>query len=194
MRAITYAWAFALAVLFILPVHAATDPAPPVLDHHKIYGRVETALVTDHQLKVRVRMDTGAKTSSLNATHIELFEKEGKKWVRFIVGVNTVDKRYQIEAPLVRQIKIRKRTAELPDGHETPDEKKFDLRPTVHIPVCLGTQEKIIEVSLTDRSHFHYPMLLGRSGMEAFDILIDPSRVFTAKPKCPSSASQESKP
>jgi hypothetical protein len=139
-------------------------------------------------------MDTGAKTSSLNATHIELFDKDGKQWVRFIVGLDTTDKRYQIEAPLVRQIKIRKRTAELPNGKETPDEEKFDLRPTVNIPVCLGTQEKMVEVSLTDRSHFHYPMLLGRSGMEAFDILIDPSRVFTAKPKCSSSTTQESKP
>ena len=29
----------------------ATAPVPPVLEHHKIYGRV--SLVTDHQLKVR---------------------------------------------------------------------------------------------------------------------------------------------
>jgi len=180
MHLISTFWAFALAMILVFPGYAEEE-SPTALEHHRIYGRVETALVTNHRIKMRVRMDTGAKTSSLSATHIEEFEKDGKKWVKFTVEPGPTGKHYQVEAPLVRHVKIKKRVAEI--DQEKAD-VKFDIRPTVMVPVCLDSQMRMVEVTLTDRSHFFYRMLLGRSGMEAFDILIDPSRVFTVKPTC----------
>ncbi|MFI4956731.1 MAG: ATP-dependent zinc protease [Gammaproteobacteria bacterium] len=153
---------------------------------HKIVGRVESALVTDHQIKMNVRMDTGAQTSSLSATDIEIFKKDGKEWVRFTVDPTRTDKKYRLERPLLRYIKIRKRHGELEEVSDIAAGKAFERRPVVSIPVCLGKQSKMVEVSLTDRSHFNYPMLMGRVGMQSFGILIDPTRSFTAKPQCPS--------
>jgi hypothetical protein len=187
MRLIPILWAIALAAIFILPAQAEPQ-AHATLEHHRIYGRVEMALVTDHRIKMRVRMDTGAKTSSLSATHIEEFEKEDKKWVRFTVEPGPTGKHYQVEAPLVRHVKIKKRVAEI---DQNKADVKYEVRPTVMIPVCLGSQQRMVEVSLADRSHFFYRMLLGRSGMEEFDILIDPSRIFTVKPTCKISTAAE---
>ena len=151
---------------------------------HKIVGRVETALVTDHKIKMSVRMDTGAQTSSLSATDIKIFKKDGKEWVRFTVDPSRTDKKYELERPLIKYIKIRKRHGEVDEASDIADGKAFERRPVVSIPVCLGKQSKMVEVSLTDRSHFNYPMLMGRVGMESFGILIDPTRSFTAKPQC----------
>jgi hypothetical protein len=151
---------------------------------HKIVGRVETALVTDHKIKMSVRMDTGAKTSSLSATNIEIFKKDGKEWVRFVVDPTRTDKKYELERPLIKFIKIRKRHGEVEETADIAAGKAFERRPVISIPVCLGKQTKMVEVSLTDRSHFNYPMLMGRIGMQSFGILIDPTRSFTAKPQC----------
>lgn len=154
------------------------------IDHHKIFGRVETALVTDHQIQLSVRMDTGAQTSSLSATHIQSFQKDGKEWIRFTIDPARTDKHYQLERPLVRYIRIRKRHGELEEVSDIADGKAFERRPVVSIPVCLGKQMHMVDVSLTDRSHFNYPMLMGRKGMESFGTLIDPSLSFTVKPEC----------
>jgi hypothetical protein len=180
-----------LLSLYLLTARADLTQPKPESNHH-IFGRVEKALVTDHDIRLSVRLDTGAKTSSLGATQIETYQKDGKTWVRFTVDPKRTDQAYRIERPVVRYIKIRKRTGEIGNHSNPTDDHKFERRPTVEIPVCLGTERKMVEVSLTDRSHFNYPMLLGRSGMEKFDILIDPSHIFTQKPKCPTLDKKES--
>jgi len=43
--------------------------------------------------------------------------------------------------------------------------------------MVLGTVEKEIEVTLTDRSEMSYMMLFGRQGMGS-DFLVDPSQTF----------------
>lgn len=171
-------WAMVVTCLIAMTVQAGS------LNDHKIYGRVETVLVTDHQIKVSVKMDTGAQTSSLSATHIQSFKKDGKEWIRFTLDPSHIEKGYQLELPLSRYIKIRKRHGEVSVAGEIESGKAFERRPVVKIPVCLGKKMEIIEVSLTDRSHFNYPMLMGRNAMEIFEVLIDPSLTFTVKPEC----------
>ncbi len=175
-KALCLAWLFC-AFFFTIPLSGFTIEEPS-----KVYGRAEMALITDHSIPVHMRMDTGAQTSSLSAAHIEVFKKKGKEWVRFIVEPERTDKLYQLELPLTRHIKIRKR-----HGESTHPTDLVEHRVSVTIPVCLGAQRKMIEVSLTDRSRFEYPMLLGRSGMEAFGILIDPSKIDTIQPHCSTS-------
>jgi hypothetical protein len=169
---------YLLALLVLcLPLHGLADTALP--ETHPIFGNAETVFVSDHHIKLNARMDTGALTSSLSATHIKVFTKNNKKWVRFTVERKRTDKLYQLELPFVRYADIRKRHADIDDTDS------YERRPVVALPVCLGNQSKIIEVSLTNRSHFDYPVLIGRSGMDAFDILIDPHKTFTTSPTCP---------
>ncbi len=157
----------------------------------KVLGRVEAGYILKHideeQVKLNIRMDTGALTSSLSAHDIKLIKKDGKRWVRFVIEPErTGGKIYQFELPLKRMVKIRKRASEMSE-----DDSLFDRRPVVEMHVCLGHETRLIEVSLTDRSNFAYPMLLGRSAMETFNVLIDPTLVFTTKPICHGMISNE---
>jgi hypothetical protein len=44
---------------------------------------------------------------------------------------------------------------------------------------------RIIEVNLTDRSSFNYPLLIGAKALREFDAAVNPARRFTAgQPKC----------
>lgn len=156
--------------------------------HHfekqKIVGRVEKAVISDKAIELSVRMDTGAQTSSLSAHQIQVYKtKTGKKRVRFIIEPERTDKEYQFDLPLIRYVHIRKRQAELDDSRRDAT-GAFERRPVVKMPVCLGKQRYSIEVTLTNRSNFNYPMLLGRSGMQRFGILIDPDKAFIQKPRC----------
>lgn len=157
------------------------------LHNHKIFGRVESGYLGDEYIKLKIRMDTGAKTSSLSAHDIEIFTKEGQQYVRFIIEPERTKKIHRFELPLKRMVKIRKRQAEMFDEQEgeiTDDDQAYEQRPVVLMPLCLGNQQIMIEVTLTDRSFLNYPMLLGRSAMRAFGILIDPSKTFTQKATC----------
>jgi len=49
----------------------------------------------------------------------------------------------------------------------------------------MGKTKRSIEVNLTDRSAFQYPLLIGSDALTRFDALVDPSRTYVAgKPGC----------
>ncbi len=50
-----------------------------------IYGYLERAMLVEATLEMEAKLDTGADNSSLNATDIEFFKRQGKPWVRFKV-------------------------------------------------------------------------------------------------------------
>ncbi len=179
------------ALLIVIVVAGLTgylgDKLSSPLYDHKIFGRTEMGIVTDQQVELKVRMDTGAQTASLSAHDIEVFNKGAQSWVRFIIEPARTDgKIHQLERPLKRTARIRKRSADvICEPEESADDcHLFESRPVVELEVCLGSQTKLIEVTLADRSSFSYPMLLGRTAMEQFGVLIDPTLVYTTKPKC----------
>lgn len=49
----------------------------------------------------------------------------------------------------------------------------------------MGKAKRTIEVNLTDRTAFQYPLLIGSDALTRFGALVDPSRTFIAgKPGC----------
>ena len=166
---------FALLILLLLPFIAGSEP-------RTLFGRVEHGLLM-HKI-ITVKLDTGAKTSSLNATDIERFKKEDKDWVRFKVPLK--DKTLELERPLVRLAHIKNRATEQTFDEEG-DLRRLDQRPVVKIKLCLAAQEQEIEVNLADRSDFIYPLLLGRTAMLQFNVLIDPQEIYTQEPYCDTS-------
>ncbi|HBI22127.1 MAG TPA: hypothetical protein DDY37_06035 [Legionella sp.] len=147
-------------------------------NHEKItYGYIEKATLPDHDLTLSAKLDTGAKSASLNATHISELEVDGKPYLSFIVPSKEGDIAFKCE--YVGRVSIKVRSGE---AHANPLLLHTSIkRPVVLMRVQLGAQEKIIRVNLTNRKRFIYPLLLGREAIIAFNGVIDPSLKYTLK-------------
>lgn len=141
-----------------------------------IYGYVEKAMLVDKNLALSAKLDTGAKSASLSAIHIEEFEKDGKNYMRFTVPSKSGEVEFVSE--YVGKVKIKVRSQEHFSSLARPEPIK---RPVVLMRIRIGTKERMIRVNLTNRKRFNYPLLLGRDAIKAFDGLIDPSLTFTIK-------------
>ena len=116
---------------------------------------------------IKVKVDTGAKTSALHAGDIHFFEKNGVDWVRFRVCAvaGSADIGSLCEA---RIMDFREVTD---SGGKT--ERRAVVRSTVHI----GEYRAPIDITLTDRSKLQFPMLLGRTALPR-DASVLPRRSF----------------
>ncbi|SDH78911.1 retropepsin-like aspartic peptidase RloA [Pseudomonas panipatensis] len=147
-----------------------------------VYGLNEYAHIAELDEVLAAKLDTGAKTASLSARDIKRFKRDGETWVRFYLASDTAD-REPLERPLARISKIKRR-----HGDYDPDEdKNYTARPVIELDVCLGKVRRTIEVNLTDRSAFQYPLLIGSDALKRFGALVDPSLKYAAgQPGCPS--------
>lgn len=155
--------------------------APATAEQKNIYGLNEYARILDFNLDLPAKLDTGAMTASLSAHHIQRFERDGETWVRFHLadGMDSPP----IERPISRISRIKRRA-----GDFNPDEgKSYTARPVIELQLCMGQVLRTIEVNLTDRSAFQYPLLIGSDALSEFAALVDPSLKYVAgKPACPS--------
>lgn len=133
-----------------------------------LIGSIEVCDLPDIGIKdLQVRVDTGAKTSSLHVDHLEKFTKNGKPWVRFDIhpDVYDIEKVTGCESALhdVRSIKSSNGVSE--------------ERYVIKTLIGFGEQSWPIEITLTNRADMSYLMLLGRQGM-GDRVLVDPSKTF----------------
>ena len=162
-----------LATLLLL---ALTSPAQAQVRSPKmILGWLETTQIVGSDMRIKTKLDVGAKTSSMQATNIERFERDGKPWVRFDFTDEDVDtekeRTLRLEGPLVRDVVIKRHGA------------SNITRPVVAREFCLYNQIYRTEFSLTDRGKFNYSILLGRSFLSKVAV-IDPSETFLTRPGC----------
>lgn len=105
--------------------------------------------------KIKAKIDTGARTSTLHAYNIRTFKRDGRNFVRF--QVHPVQRRRlpEIEciAPLVDQRKIRD------SGGKTED------RYVVRTRLRIGNRSWPIELTLTNRDEMSFRMLVGRAAI-----------------------------
>lgn len=154
-----------------LSVAAADKPA-------KVLGWVEEGLLLPEKVSVKIKLDTGALTSSMDAKDLERFEKDGEKWVRFNVEVKDSDTGESVNIPFERKVErnVKVRGA---GGAEH--------RPVVLMKMCIGNQVYNEQFSLKNRGKMLYPVLIGRRTLEHLGA-VDASRTFTMEPKCGKSA------
>ena len=162
-----------LLCLFCLPgLCAATQ--------RTVYGLNEYAALDGIDLEVAAKLDTGAKTASLSARDIKRFKRNGESWVRFYLAIDTAHA-HPIERPLARVSKIKRRSGD----YDPEEDNSYTARPVITLDVCLGSVSRSIEVNLTDRSAFQYPLLIGADALKRFAALVDPSLKYAAgKPAC----------
>ncbi|MEX0929180.1 MAG: ATP-dependent zinc protease [Balneolales bacterium] len=163
----TGVYAVCLCILGSVFVGAKADDDPYI---QQIYSWKEKVRVYPSGMLFRAKLDSGAKTSSINATSIKEIKRDGDDWVRFTIDNLDGDKD-TLELEVVRFVKIKQ--------HEGPS----DRRPVVRMGICLGMLYKEVEVNLVDRSKFITGMLIGRTFMED-DVLIDPSTTYSHPAKC----------
>lgn len=143
-----------------------------------IYGHDEMIILPQlGNMLVHAKLDTGAKTASLNALDLKIFTKNKEKWVRFQVESG---KKYY-EFPIKRMSRIKKRSGEL-DSFEAETSAE---RPVIELEICMGDQRRKLEVNLTDRSHFIFPVLIGKIGLTKLKAIVDPSVSKLTTPTCP---------
>jgi hypothetical protein len=160
--------AVALAMLLltlcgISPQAASSTPPEPA--SMPIFGWVEWTYIEPHHVHVKAKLDSGAQTSSLSAINVERFKRDGDEWIRFQVPISAADggtaepQLVDMERRLEREVLIKR--------HGGGPSR----RPVVNIGVCLGTEAFVTPVTLTDRSRFNYPLLLGRSALRGRSLL-----------------------
>lgn len=116
--------------------------------------------------RIPAKIDTGARTSSLHASDIERFDRDGHRWLRFLLDVG-----HGLSEPVVVEVpRADRRTITSSNG-------EAEQRPIIKTHLRLGSQVFAAEFSLRDRSDMKFPILIGRSALRG-RFLVDSGRSY----------------
>lgn len=152
------------------------EPKVPVVNEKNtvngklILGEEEWVYFPGLKESFKARIDTGATTSSISATDIVPFERDGKDWVKFKISHGEL-KSAEINLPVERWVKIRQSSSE-----------ESDRRAIVVAWIEIGNLKDRTEFTLADRSHLSYPVLIGRSLFRDMAV-VDVSKKFVQPKK-----------
>ncbi|MCG6465470.1 ATP-dependent zinc protease [Vibrio parahaemolyticus] len=116
-----------------------------------ILGSEEWVYVPAIDQTYKARVDTGATTSSISATEIVPFERDGKDWVQFKIDINGKTSK-EFKVPVERWAKVKQSSSD-----------EVDKRAVVVAYIQVGDYKEKTEFTLADRDHMKFPILLGRS-------------------------------
>ncbi|WP_366511870.1 ATP-dependent zinc protease [uncultured Amphritea sp.] len=120
---------------------------------------------------IKVKVDSGARTSALHAFRVEPFERDGQGWVSFDVHPHQYDLGTVVTCEaVVKDI----RTVTDSGGHQSQ-------RYVILTDILIGDQQYPIELTLTNRDTMRFRMLLGRTAMNG-RFLIDPEGSYLISP------------
>jgi hypothetical protein len=106
---------------------------------------------------IKVKVDTGARTSALHAFYTEKYRLDSVDMVKFLIHPIQRNYDFQVEchAPLI-------------DFREVSDSGGHrEMRYVIETSIVIGNSRWPIEITLTNRDNMRFRMLLGRRAMEA---------------------------
>ena len=112
---------------------------------------------------IKVKVDTGARSSSLHAFDVRVVRRRGVDRVRFRIHPRQRDNRTVVEAEADI---IDRRTVRSSSGHKS-------VRYVIETPVEIAGEIWPIELTLTNRDEMGFRMLLGRQAVRR-RFVIDP--------------------
>ncbi len=117
--------------------------------------------------RIKVKVDTGARSSALHAFNIVEFEKDGENWVRFDIH----PRQRQKEPVITTEAKVLEhRLVKSSNGKTT-------RRPVIITNVKWQSMTWRIELTLANRDAMGFRMLLGRQAVRG-KMLVDPGGAF----------------
>lgn len=137
------------------------------IDNLVLVGELEHITFLPQKLRLRARIDTGATTSSIGVVSQKVFERDGNKWVQFTLRNPSTGELVEFNRPLSRTVLIKRHGAE------------SVRRNVVHLELSMGGLKMKREFSLTDRSKFKFPVLIGRNVLFG-KFVVDVSRKYAA--------------
>ena len=152
----------AIGILFSISAHA---------ENPTIVGWSEKVLLFPGNIESTAKMDTGARTSSIHAPEITIYQKNNENWVKFIF-YNKKGQNVKIDRPIVRTAQIKDLTG------------PAQQRPVIMLGVCLGSLYHETEFTLFDRKGFNFRILLGRRFLQKANILVNSQLKRLLKPAC----------
>ncbi len=158
------------------PDEEEVDRSRPVrtavqFDDKQVVGATEKVLLSPPGLLVEARIDTGADSSSLDARAMQVFERDGHRWVRFSLVNRETDELIEIERRIIRHVRILQSSAAEPER-----------RPVVMLGLTIGEVTQNAEFTLSDRSHLSFPALIGRNVLQDV-MIVDVGRTNIAPPR-----------
>lgn len=148
------------------------------LANKTVLGGREWIGLVDVGTYLKARIDSGANTSSLSASEITPFERDGENWIRFKLGLDDKDvvvdavRDEWIEAPVERRVRVIQATGE-------------ESRPVVTLMMTLGSIREPVEFTLSDRTHLDFPVILGRRFLLDIAVVDVAQRYLHERPEFP---------
>ncbi len=116
---------------------------------------------------LRAKIDTGASTSTLHASDIQPFERDGAEWVRFTAHLGTLVQRpHRCEAPVVTIKTIKSSNGQT------------QTRYVIRCLLALGDRSWPVEFTLACRKHMRYRVLLGSKALVAGQLVVNPALTY----------------
>ena len=159
---VIYQTVFVLILALVNTANAAEDK--------KVIGWLEQAHIGEAKMRLEAKVDTGADTTSIKATILDTYERDGKPWVSFRIE-DKHEHTAELERQVVRYAKIKRKMA--------PSLR----RPVVMLGICIGNIYRDVEVNLAEREGFKYHMLIGRNYLQGV-YLVDAEKQYLSTPSC----------
>ncbi|CAA6827668.1 MAG: hypothetical protein sometimes fused to ribosomal protein S6 glutaminyl transferase [uncultured Thiotrichaceae bacterium] len=135
--------------------------------NNRILGWREWGVLPDLAIPaIKMKVDTGAKTSALHAFHIDRIRKNRQDWVRF--ALRPLQRNHKKVITCETQI-LDERVVTDSGGHK---ESRYVICSSLQLSTGLQWD---IELTLTDRDNMRFRMLLGRQALQAQDFLVNPT-------------------
>ena len=110
-----------------------------------------------NDFKLKAKIDTGARTSAIHATNIQIYRKNHDEMVRFQIYQS--QSFLNIDTKLISYKKIKSSFGQT------------ETRPMVHMKIKIGAETWLTEITLAQRAKLTYPMLIGRASLNKKHII-----------------------
>jgi hypothetical protein len=122
-------------------------------------------------MRIKAKIDTGARTSALHTFELETYTECKETMVRF--GIHPLQRQTDLEIFCTAKV-IDERVVRDSGGHP-------ERRLVIRTPIRLGDQEWPIEVTLTNREDMLFRLLLGRSALTDAGLCVNPKASYLAR-------------